>query len=816
MRKSSHSVSRSCCRRIGFALLALALVQARGQMSPPQGPLDPARGAVLQPAPQNHLSEQFIWTANDAAAHDPRLQASVRGQDDKIAPHYFRAHFRVASIPQAATLYLAGPRAVTAYLNGHEILRATDDGTRPKNLSVLTADVSHALQAGNNVLALELVRGHSSLHTGASPTINQITYGEVLAAKIVPRGVAVDAPPLLVSDPEWRSTLQPIGQWQAPATEDASWPKVESIGVLGSKRDFLQWNADAGLYAWPGYDGIGDDLRVFDLHPTASPGAGRTTVLDFAREISGRLRVQSKADRTIQVTASYGESREEAIANKGYLGSRTITVPPHGTAFGPKSAFRYVALTYPAESSPGQLTISAQAITYPVEYLGSFESSDPQLNRIWETAAYTARLCMQEGIWDGVKRDRGRWMGDLDVMGRTIDTVFANPAIRALMEQTMSEIIGEPPVTRDINTIAGYSALWITGQADFYRHYGDLAYLRSVRPQLIGLLHLMDAELEGHLFTNPEHHKVFVDWSEGFNADLPEARAATHLEFTLAYKEAVTLLRELGEEELASHYQQEAAALADAAQQHLLDPQTQTFGIRWQTNAMAVVSDVATAPERNAIWHAVLSHVGEAGHVVTPYYGYYVLSAMAETGHRKEALDWMRTYWGGMLAEGATSFWEAYDPHWPKENFHAFLEADNKRGYYVSLAHGWSSGPAAWLAEQVLGIHPTAAGFRAVTLRPELAGLAWARGAEPTPRGLLVVDLTTDMLRVTVPPGTRALVQLPFVPRAADLHATGTQAAQESTSAEGRPQVELTRAGEYLFHRDPSVSAPAQQGGANP
>ncbi len=114
---------------------------------------------------------------------------------------------------------------------------------------------------------------------------------------------------------------------------------------------------------------------------------------------------------------------------------------------------------------------------YPVEYKGSFESSDPQLNRIWETAAYTAHLCMQEGIWDGVKRDRGRWMGDLDVTGRVISSVFAD---RSLMEPTMAAVVGDSPVTRDVNTIAGYSALWITGQADFYRHSGDLSYLKSM------------------------------------------------------------------------------------------------------------------------------------------------------------------------------------------------------------------------------------------------------------------------------------------------------------------------------------------------
>ena len=52
------------------------------------------------------------------------------------------------------------------------------------------------------------------------------------------------------------------------------------------------------------------------------------------------------------------------------------------------------------------------------------------------------------------------------------------------------------------------------------------------------------------------------------------------------------------------------------------------------------------------------------GLIISPYYNYYVIRAMAEMGHREEALKWIRQYWGGMVDEGATSFWEAYDPSW--------------------------------------------------------------------------------------------------------------------------------------------------------
>jgi alpha-L-rhamnosidase len=97
---------------------------------------------------------------------------------------------------------------------------------------------------------------------------------------------------------------------------------------------------------------------------------------------------------------------------------------------------------------------------------------------------------------------------------------------------------------------------------------------------------------------------------------------------------------------------------------------------------------------------------------ITPYYGYYVLEALASLVIPEQALAWMRQYWGGMIAEGATSFWESYDPRWPKENPHASLQADNKTGYYISLAHGWSAGPTIWLQENILGVRELTPGGR--------------------------------------------------------------------------------------------------------
>jgi alpha-L-rhamnosidase len=814
-----------------WLLMGLLAGSVRGQISggaKVDGYLDPARDpTMLHMPPAPMLGEQFIWTKGDAAALRPGYQASVRGQDDKIAPHYFRGHFVVDTMPKEATLYIAGPRSATVVLNGVRVLQFADEG-EGKGFHVMTADVAGTLRVGENVLAIEEVRGHSSLHTGASPLINQVTYGEVLAAKIVPRGIAVDAPPLLVSDGSWRSSLEARAGWDGAGFDDSGWAAVQTLGALGSKSDFLQWNADAGLYAWPGYAGISSAMRTLQLGAVAvrdvvqeaslqnvvglvgknagvvevvpaKAGGAASITLDFGREVSGRLHLVSASDHVVSVDTTYGESAEEAMGH-AYLGVRRVTLGPRGEAFGPKSAFRYVRITFPADAPSRWRTIDVQGIMYPVEYKGSFESSDPLLNRIWETGAYTAHLCMQEGIWDGVKRDRGRWMGDLDVTGRAISSIFGE---RSLMESTMAAVIGDSPVERDVNTIAGYSALWITGQADFYRHSGDLDYLRSVHSRMLELLHVMDGELDSNgLFTNPEKHKVFVDWSDGFSSDTADARAATHLEFYLAYQEASFLFGEIGDAVNAAAYRAKAERLRLAAQKNLLDPTTKTFGARWQTNAMAVVSGAATDDEQRAIWAQVLAHVRTAtgnDTVITPYYGFYVLSAMARLDRRREALDWMRQYWGGMLAEEATSFWEAYDPRWPKRDFHAYLEADGKKGYYVSLAHGWASGPTAWLMQEILGIEPTSAGFREVTIRPDLAGLQWARGTEPTPRGLLRVDVKPGVVRVSVPPDTIATVSLPFALVQGRVLQNGQPVPVVAAESGTRSTVTLNEAGDYTF-----------------
>ena len=68
-----------------------------------------------------------------------------------------------------------------------------------------------------------------------------------------------------------------------------------------------------------------------------------------------------------------------------------------------------------------------------------------------------------------------------------------------------------------------------------------------------------------------------------------------------------------------------------------------------------------------------------------------------------------------------------------------------------TVSHGWSSTPTRDLVQRVLGITPAEPGFAVASIEPELGPLEWARGAAPSPHGLISVDVSGDSIAVESP-----------------------------------------------------------------
>jgi len=861
MRRISHFIALA----IIFCAAAFSVIAQESRGAKLVDPVADVASPILERDVHKLLPEQFIWI--------PAIEGAGAAESG-----YFRRKFRIGVRPAVATLYVAGPERLRVYVNGELLANAERDmksGLRPL---VIAVDVSHSLRVGVNTVAIAATRG-SRLAVKLIPRGNGIVAPGILLSGPDWKCNGLEARGWEKSqfdDGAWRPVRALGGiesdlgflRWNADA-KMYRWPGYDGISPYLAHMPFygqLTYAFDgrgkfgnlASLSSYIGGSNAFADLPIVMPSKSAIPAKSMDSkaavnskaasavrvldlsaefnvtmpsvklakeecpyvVLDFGRESTGRLEVVSDSVAPMKIEIQYGESQAEAMAGP-YLGADELIVPPHAKVYGPKSSFRFALIRFlEGASSLRFASIQLDYIYYPVSYKGSFESSDADLNRIWQIGAYTSHLCMQDDIWDAPKRDRAPWMGDLDVSGLVIDTVFAD---RFLMRETMDQLMGGAgdPIGADVNNIPGYSAFWVMGQADYYRHIGDAKYLHSIHDPLLHLLDFMSGELDDRkLFANMRKSWPFVDWSPDLNADTAEARRATQFEFYRAFSEGAWLLREAGDAAGADKYQALAAEMRDAARKYLLDPQTNTFGGRWQSNAMAIYSGVTDPSQTTVIWDRVLSH--PPGFVITPYYNFYVISAMAQSGHRTEALDWIRKYWGGMVAEGASSFWEAYDLSWPKDNFHRSLQADNTEGYYVSLAHGWSSGPTAWLSEEILGIRPTAAGFKEANIRPDLAGLAWARGAVPTPRGLIKVDYrqAADSFHaaIDIPADVTAKVSMPSCgggnsPMSVMLN--GARASGTPAEDGTRLMISLSAAGHYEFVSECAANPKGTNGSAS-
>jgi hypothetical protein len=760
------------------------------------GPLDPVRDQATMPLVGSFhapLAEEYIWTAGDAAVLEQIANLGrVKRDDWKAEPHRFRRTFHLDTVPRQATLYISGPRHARIWINGQ---LATEFNYKPlghMGFCAQAESLARWLRAGENTIAIEAVRGYGSSHHTNSSMTKWLNSGEVLAVKIVPAAESVDAKPLLISNGEWRSSLEAPQGWEQPGFNDLAWKPVVHKGIE-SDADFYQWQADAGMYAWPGYMGEAPYMANYRMAPRKTTETPEGLVVDFGQELNGRVVLM--ADTTaVQATVRYAESLGE-LAENGFLGDAPMHVAAGGELRGPKTGFRYALVRF--EGPHEGARIEVEGIVYPARELGRFTTNDERVNRIWETAAYTAHLCMQDAILDGVKRDRGLWIGDSEAIDRVVADVYGDAR---LVKKGLEDSIGAEPVKEHVSGLPSYSAWWVVAESEYVKRWGDLDQLRSMKTRLVELLALMEHELDARgIYAAAGGGKPFVDWAPDFSGDGAEARRATHFEYLLAFRRAAWMLELAGDKEDARKAEARSEAMTEAARKFLRD-EDGGYGDRWQSNAIAVLAGAVTSDvERAAVWKVLARTVRgrKPADRITPYYGLYLLMAMAELGRREEALAWMKSYWGGMLDAGATSFWETWDPAYAGADPHAKMEADDKVGYYASLAHGWAAGPAAWTLEELAGIQPLAPGFARTQIRPDLAGLKSIGAAMPTPLGLVRVEAALDRVVVEIPAGMTGELLLP----SGAWEQNGAKVHGEEAEHGERIRVLLTQAGRYEFDR---------------
>ena len=335
---------------------------------------------------------------------------------------------------------------------------------------------------------------------------------------------------------------------------------------------------------------------------------------------------------------------------------------------------------------------------------------------------------MQEYLWDGIKRDRLVWMGDIYPEMLAIVALFGKNEI---LEKSLDFACNQSPLPRWINNIPMYSMWWIITCYDYFNHTGDLEFLKTNKNYLEELLDCIDKSIDENGEMN--YDPYFLDWPTRYTDD---AVTGTRILNTVALQDAIKILNYINAdisvaEKCLNKLQQKKIPFSQAKQiiglKHWLGLQLDP------TEKELLIKDGASG--------------------ISTFMSYFILNAISETAGIETANSIMKEYYGGMLNMGATSFWEDFDISWLKDNpspidrlpkdgqksIHADFGQHCYTGLRHSLCHGWSSGVIYYIFKRILGVKILAPGCRKIELNPNLSSMSFAKGNFPTPYGIITI-----------------------------------------------------------------------------
>lgn len=343
-------------------------------------------------------------------------------------------------------------------------------------------------------------------------------------------------------------------------------------------------------------------------------------------------------------------------------------------------SFRYVELKVIDTSPKWQAVFSDPVvITETSADASDFEPlklEDEELQNIYDVGVKTLADCMQDVFEDGPKRDRRLWLGDLRLQAlanyATFDqTDLVKRCLYLFAGMTTEEgkisanVFVKPKNVPDDTFLFEYSLFFISTLYDLYMAHQEMDLVKELYPvakkQMDITLAMFDDK--GKLIPD-EDYPVFVDWSNDFNKD-----TAGQAEVIYVLKQFLVLAELAGEKDLIS-YQNRLYDISKYAKDVLYDEKKQLFVTTGEEYNIAsqvwmVLAHVMSDEENRAIMKSMIRHLFPVRGIATPYMYHHIVEALFEAGLKEEAVQLMKDYWGKMIALGADTYWEAFDPDQP-------------------------------------------------------------------------------------------------------------------------------------------------------
>lgn len=525
--------------------------------------------------------------------------------------------------------------------------------------------------------------------------------------------------------------------------------------------------------------------------------AGRT-LIDFGQNFVGWVRLAVRGEPGRRITVRHAE-----VLEHGELGVRplrrakatdTFVLSGGDDVFEPTltfHGFRYAEVTgWPGTPEELAASIGAVVIGSTLRRIGTFECSDPLLNRLHSNIVWGMRGNFVDVPTDCPQRDeRLGWTGDLAAFVETAAYLYD---VDAFLGDWLADLAAEqehaggriPLVVPDClkyeeatellddhGEAVPLMALWNDAAAwvpwSLYRAYGDRAVLERRYGSIAAYARRIRSALSDRGLL--EGGRQLGDWLDPTAPpDRPDqATADPDVVATACVARSARIAAEaaqlLGRDADAAEFGELADRIREAFREHYVS------GGRIRSDAptvysLAIAFDLLDPQERVAAGERLAALVADAGFTIaTGFAGTpFISRALSDTGHLDVAyrllLQTECPSWLYPVTMGATTMWERWDSMLPDGTINP--------GEMTSFNHYAFGAVGAWLHEVVAGISPLEAGYSRILIAPRPGGgLTWAEATLETPHGRAGVrwEVHGDELIVTadIPEGASGVVRLP-------------------------------------------------------
>ena len=693
-------------------------------------------------------------------------------KSDKMPVVLFRHEFTLKTLPKHVIAKISGDITYRVWINGVLAMRGPSDMGMDYNRTPTgkwffdIRDFAHLLKIGKNVIAAEVFRDSFTGWDGSRAPgsfLCEVSDGPQII-------VATNSEWKVTSSDHWRNAK---GRW----TYDGS---REPSGWRNAGFNDSDWKAAAILPdKWKSLVLSEIPARMETIYPPKSltrPSATVSTgqsILPIQFIADGSVSVLFDrvipAYITVRLTGGDGgtlqiEPNELDAPGHNRAASVSLTGGVQSLELPFLDSFSVINLRAEGINKPlNILEIRASYCSQPLDYRGSFQCSDPQLNRLWEVCRWATQVCLQTHHLDSPHHQEPICdPGDYMILSLNNYTSFFQPALTRQDLRKYAWIMGQ---CKNKVFHTSYALLWVQMLMDFYDHSGELSLLKELALSVHSLLDTFTGYIGANGLISEAPNYMFMDWVDiaGFPGHHPPAVIGQGYMTAFVYRalaDGARIANLTGDPVRAKRYNELRQNIYKAFQRQLWSDNRGLYrdGLPYQThvkpgqwlppekeletftahvNILAVLYDLAPKARQAEILERAITG---PDFTCQPYFMHFAYEALAHCGiFNKFGVDQMKRLKVIEQTQSLREMWNTGD-----------------------LSHGWGATPLRQMSTKILGVqvkNPTH-----VVIAPISCGLQFAKGIVPTANGDIQISWKKIrgkfILEMNLPLGTTGELQV--------------------------------------------------------